>query len=313
MKRHFFATAANVALAAALLASCGGGGGDSDKLDLKLRLQQGQSYGTKMVAEQTITQTIQGQTMDVKQTIGMAYTYAVTKVESDGSALVDVSYDWVRYAQDGPMGTMEYDSSNPPANTPEEALVYAALLGRRFSMTMTPLGEVAEVRGIDEMLSHILLWLNVPEGSERDALLEGLESQFGEQAMRESFEKASTIYPGKPVTVGDLWSKKVALATGMPMILDNTWTLQSRKDGVAFIDVKTKVSPNPDAKPLEYGGMTVTYDLSGEQSGTLEVDEASGWVLRSSIKQNISGQISAMGMTWPLTIVSDIRFEPWKK
>jgi hypothetical protein len=31
------------------------------------------------------------------------------------------------------------------------------------------------------------------------------------------------------------------------------------------------------------------------------------------MKQNLSGQISAAGMTWPLTIVSDIRFEPWEK
>jgi hypothetical protein len=31
------------------------------------------------------------------------------------------------------------------------------------------------------------------------------------------------------------------------------------------------------------------------------------------MKQNLSGQISAAGMTWPVTIVSDIGFEPWKK
>lgn len=310
MKRWFQAIAA-AALIAALLASCGGGG--DGKLDLRLRLEQGKTYGTKMVAEQTITQTIQGQTMDVKQTIGMAYTYAVKKVESDGTALVDVTYTWIGYKQDGPMGNVEYDSSNPPATIPDAAIGYAALLGQGFSMKMTPLGEVADMEGIDDLLERILDVLNVPAGSARDAILESLETQFGEQAMKESFEKASAIYPNKPVAVGDSWSKKVALAMGMPMILDNTWTLKSRKDGVAFVDVTSTIQPNPDAAPMEVSGMTISYELSGEQSGTLEVVEATGWLAAAHMTQNVSGQISAAGMTWPLTIVSDIRFEPWEK
>jgi hypothetical protein len=266
-----------------------------------------------MVADQTITQTIQAQTQQIKQTIGMAYTYKVTKVESDGSALVDAVYEWILYSQDGPMGKSEYDSSKPPATIPDAAVGYAALLGQGFSMKLTPLGEVADIQGVDALLSHILDVLNVPAGSARDAIQKTLEAQFGEEALAESFEKATAIYPDKPLSVGDSWSKKLALATGMPMIIDNTWTLKSRKDGVAFVDVKSKIAPNPDAKPLEISGMTVSYELSGDQSGSLELDEATGWPLKSTMKQNLSGQISAAGMTWPLTIVSDIRFEPWEK
>ena len=299
-----------LALVAGMLFSCGGG---SKKLDLRLRLGQGKSYSTKMVADQTITQTIQGQTQEIKQTIGMAYTYDVKKVESDGSAQVDIAYDWILYSQDGPMGKSEYDSSNPPATLPDAALGYAALLGKGFSMTVTPLGEVTGVQGIDALLWGILDTLNVPAGSTRDALLENLQAQFGEEAMKESFEKATAIYPEKPVAVGDSWSKKLVLAMGMPMIVDNTWTLKSRKDGVAFVDVKSTIAPNPDAKPMEISGMTVSYEVSGDQNGTLELDEATGWPLRSNMTQNLSGQISAAGMTWPITIVSDIRFEPWKK
>ena len=310
MKPRLF-VAVILVLIAVMLFSCGSGG--SKNLDLRLRLEQGKSYGMKMVADQTITQTIQGQTQDVKQTIGMAYTYDVKKVESDGSALVDVTYDWVLYSQDGPMGKSEYDSSNPPASIPDAAVGYAALLGQGFSMKITPLGEVADIQGIDALLSHVLDTLNVPAGSARDAIQDSLESQFGEEAMKESFEKATAIYPEKPVALGDSWSKKLVLAMGMPMIVDSTWTLKSRKDGVALVDVKSTIVPNPDAKPMEISGMTIAYEVSGDQSGTLELDEATGWPLRSNMKQSLSGQISAADMTWPIAIVSDIRFEPWKK
>lgn len=299
-----------LALVAGMLLSCGGG---IKKLDLQLRLEQGKTYGTKMVADQTITQTIQGQTQDIQQTIGMAYTYKVTKVESDGSALVDAVYEWILYSQDGPMGKSEYDSSKPPATIPDAAVGYAALLGQGFSMKLTPLGEVADIQGVDAMLSSILDALNVPEGSARDAVQETLEAQFGEEALAESFEKATAIYPDKSLSAGDSWSKRLTLATGMPMIIDNTWTLKSRKDGVAFVDVKSTIAPNPDAEPLEISGMSVSYEVSGDQTGTLELDEATGWPLRSHMTQNLSGQISAAGMTWPVTITSTIVFEPWEK
>jgi len=294
----------------ALLASCGGG---SKKLDLRLRLEAGKSYGVKMTADQTVTQTLAGQTQTINQTIGMAYTYDVQSVGSDGTMLVKVTYDWVLYTQDGPMGKVSYDSANPPATIPEAALGYAALVGKGFSAKMTPTGDITDVQGVDEMIAQMLDTLGVPEGSARAELEASLRSQFGGEALKESFEKAAFFYPDKPVAVGDSWSRPIALESGMPMILDTTWTLKARKNGIATVEARSNVQPNPGAKPLEMAGMTITYELSGEQTGTMELDEKTGWPVSATMKQNLTGQISAMGMTWPMTIVSDIRFEPWKK
>ncbi len=294
----------------ALLASCGGG---AKKLDLRLRLEAGQSYGAKMVADQTITQTLGGQTQTMTQTIGMAYTYDVQSVDADGTMQIKVTYDWILYKQDGPMGTVSYDSANPPATVPEAALGYAALVGRGFSMRLKPNGEIAEVQGVDEMLDQMLDALGVPPGSARDELAASMQSQFGDEAMKESFEKAALFYPDKPVGIGDSWSKVISVETGIPMVLDTTWTLKARKGGVATVETRSAIQRNPKAQPVEMAGTTFTYEMSGEQSGTMQLDEKTGWLLGGTLKQNMAGQISAMGMTWPITIVSDIRFEPWKK
>ncbi len=309
MRRHIVALV-GILVIVALLASCGGG---AKKLDLRLRLEAGKSYGAKMVADQTITQTLAGQTQTMSQTIGMAYTYHVQGVESDGTLRVKVTYDWVRVGQDGPMGSFSYDSANPPATIPDAALGYAALVGQGFSMQMRPNGEIVDVQGVDEMLSHMLDAMGVPAGSARDELEASLRSQFGSEALKESFEKAALFYPDKPVAIGESWSKDIALETGMPMVLATTWTLKARKDGVAVVETRSDIQRNPEAKPVEMAGLTITYELSGEQSGSMELDEKTGWLLRGALKQNLSGQISAMGMTWPMTVVSDIRFEPWEK
>jgi len=294
----------------ALLVSCGGG---SKKLDLKLRLEPGKSYGAKMIADQTITQTLMGQTQTITQSIGMGYTYQVQSVDPDGSMWVKITYDWVSYKQDSPMGKVSYDSANPPATVPQAAIGYAALVGRGFSAKITPTGEMTDVRGADQMVAEILGAMNLPAGSARDQVEALLRTQLSDEALKDSFEKAALFYPDKPIAVGDSWSGQIALASGMPMILDTTWTLKARKNGVATVETRSDVRPNPGAKPLELAGMSISYELSGVQSGSMDLDEKTGWLLGGTLKQDVSGKVSAMGTSWPITIVSNIRFEPWQK
>jgi len=294
----------------ALLVSCGGG---TKKLDLKLRLEPGKSYGAKMIADQTITQTLMGQTQTITQSIGMGYTYQVQSVDPDGSMWVKITYDWVSYKQDSPMGKVSYDSANPPATVPEAAIGYAALVGRGFSAKITPTGEMTDVRGADQMVAEILGAMNLPAGSARDQVEALLRTQLSDEALKDSFEKAALFYPDKPIAVGDSWSGQIALASGMPMILDTTWTLKARKNGVATVETRSDARPNPGAKPLELAGMSISYELSGVQSGSMDLDEKTGWLLGGTLKQDVSGKVSAMGTSWPITIVSNIRFEPWQK
>jgi hypothetical protein len=294
----------------ALLVSCGGG---TKKLDLKLRLEPGKSYGAKMIADQTITQTLMGQTQTITQSIGMGYTYQVQSVDPDGSMWVKITYDWVSYKQDSPMGKVSYDSANPPATVPQAAIGYAALVGRGFSAKITPTGEMTDVRGADQMVAEILGAMNLPAGSARDQVEALLRTQLSDEALKDSFEKAALFYPDKPIAVGDSWSGQIALASGMPMILDTTWTLKARKNGVATVETRSDARPNPGAKPLELAGMSISYELSGVQSGSMDLDEKTGWLLGGTLKQDVSGKVSAMGTSWPITIVSNIRFEPWQK
>lgn len=299
-------------LAVSLLASCGGKKAEG-KVELRLRLQEGKAYSTRMVADQTITQTAQGQEIKVTQTIGMGYTFDVKKVESDGATLVQVTYDSALYKQDSPAGKVEYDSANPPAQVPDAAIGFAALVGQGFSMKLSALGEVLDVQGTDELIQHMLDQLGLPAGEARDSVETSLKTQFGTEGMKETMEKAMAVYPEKPVGVGDSWTKKMTLTAGVPIIVDNTWTVKSIQNGVISLDVRSKVEPNPDAAPMEISGMTIAYKVSGTQTGTMTIDQATGWTQSGKMTQDLSGDVTVAGSSWPITIKSDIRFEPVKK
>ena len=52
------------------------------------------------------------------------------------------------------------------------------------------------------------------------------------------------------------------------MLLESTWTLKERRNGVAVIAVRASIRPNPNAQPVQLGTAKVKYALSGDMSGT---------------------------------------------
>ncbi len=292
-----------------------------DKVQLRLQLKKGQSYKQEMVSDQEISQTIQGQRLDMTQTTGMGFTYDVEEVRADGTAVIKVTYDSVLLKQKGPTGNFQYDSKNPPQTVHPMAQGFAALVGQGFTMEMTPEGTVTKVEGVDEMLTHMMKNIKVQDESTRETMEKKLKQQFGNQALKEMMENMMAIYPDKPVRIGDSWNKRVTISKGFAMIIDNTWTLKDRRDGIAVVEVKSTIKPNPNAKPLDLGPLTLRYNIGGKQQGEMEIDEATGWVMQAKMTQNLSGEVQvqsgagALGdMKWPISIKSNINFKtPPKK
>jgi hypothetical protein len=288
-----------ILFALALLFSCGA---PKEKIELMLRLQEGQSYSIRVTMDQDISQRPAGQKMDMRQTLAVEYTFDVQEVDEDGTALVDVIYTAVLYKLDGPGINVEYDSANPPAHVSDAARGFAALVGQGFSMRIAADGQVSDLQGVDAMLDSLTRGLD-------PVAAQSLREQFGDEALRETMEQMMAIYPEAPVGIGDSWRKQITVTKGYPIIVDTTWTLEGRREGVAVIGVRSKIKPNPGAPPLEVGGMTVSYNLSGEQEGTTELDEATGWTVGGQIKQDISGEVEALGISWEIAAESTVRYE----
>jgi hypothetical protein len=122
--------------------------------------------------------------------------------------------------------------------------------------------------------------------------------------------------------VGDTWNTQSVDIRGFALVLDNTYTLIDRDDGIATVEVHSTAKSLPDSEPLDMGVMQMRYELTGEQNGQIMLDEKTGWAVSAEIKQRFEGELTMEGgmamqgdedLSIPITIKSTISLESLKK
>jgi hypothetical protein len=283
-----------------------------DKLDLQLHLTKGDSRQVTVTLDQTIQQTVQSAAQTTTQSLSVTYTFAVKDVDAKGNATVSVRYDAVAFNATAPTGKIEYDSSKPASGqSPPMASGLAALVGQSYAMTVSPRGTITQVSGLPKMLDSVLARLNLPEGPLRTAAEKALRLQLSEPNLKQGLSDIFAPFPDHPVSVGESWTRARQVHQGFPMKLQTTYTLESRENGVARVKVAGKAATASNAT-LDLGPMKMNYDLKGEQAGTMEIIESSGWTRQSELRQRLSGSATlrapnADPQTVPVTIQSTVK------
>jgi len=284
-----------ISLVALALDLSAAGPGAGDKIDLRLHLKKGESYNLREINDQNIAQTIQGYKQDRTNWTRVEYRFDVEDVDPDGTASVKITYSSITLKQDGPDGTFEYDSANPTEVENPILKFCAALIGKDFLMKITPLGRIRKVTGIEAEATRILEGIHQLEQPHNAFLRAFLKNQFTDQAIREAIGVMFANYPDHPVAIGDSWTGRSVISKHNAMIIESTWTLKDRREGRSVIEVDSRILINPEALPLEIGQMKLTQEVTGEMKGTLELNEATGWIMSSSMDQQYSGEIKIEG------------------
>jgi hypothetical protein len=259
---------------------------------MKVNLSQGDIIRIRMTSDQKLSQDLgEGQMQEIDQTIGYGYTYTVTEVDPDGNYWVDVTYDWILIEQDAPQATFKYDSADPPDVTPPEAMSYHAMVGKGFSLLMSPQGQTLEVTGLEELYAAILDDMEIEDQELRLQMEEMLNTQFGEEALKDQCNNIIIDYPEDALKVGDTWQGSMEATSPFPMIVQTTYVLTAIEGDTATLDVSSTISPHPEAEPLDLVFATVIYNMSGEQHGTAEYDLKTGWTRYSEITQSMVGEM----------------------
>ncbi len=281
---------------------------------LQWKLAKGKTYYQRTMVEQQITQSMMGQEQKVEQSTGIGMKLQVLDVDAQGTMKIQYTFLWTRSKQASPMAQVDYDSSKQPAAVPPGAEAFAALVGQSYTVKVTPKGKVLDVNGVEQVREAVLKKL--PPGADATLGMNPAGMYIDKGAVKQMTEANMAIYPEKPVNVGESWSKDITMAVGFAMAIQCKWTLQKEQAGVATIGVAAAIRTDPNAPPMDAGGMKVKSDLKGTQEGTLQVSEATGLLTTSKERQLLKGDLKVAAsadaqpmMVIPMTIDTQVTGE----
>ena len=288
---------------------------------LELKLNKGKTYYQKTITDQQIAQTMMGQEQKMEQGIGTGLKLQVLDVDTQGNMRIQYTYLWSRLKQINPMIQIDYDSSRQ-SPVPAGAEAFAGLVGQSYIVKITPKGKVLDVNGVEQLREAVLKKL--PAGADTSLAMNPVAMYIDKQGVKQMVETNMAIYPEKPVSPGDSWSKHLTMAVGFTLIIDSKWTLQKEEAGVATIGVTASVRTDPNAPPMEANGMKMKAQMSGTQEGTIRIAEATGLTASSQERAQIKGQIAILApgqdqpaMAIPMTVETKVTSEAgeqmWKQ
>jgi len=285
----------------------GGRKKDRKKLELRLRLREGQKFVLRVeMSMQHRQQLPGGKPIETEMNLGIENVFSVRAIDAAGQADLDVSYRAIRFKQDGLLGLIEYDSANPPAQVHPAAQGHAFLVGKSFSMTVSPTGEVSEVRGMGELIEQFLGEVQMSDKSMSALLRKSMMQQFSNQAVRKQMTRAMAVYPDRPVGIGDSWTKTAT--TSFSQEMETTWTLRKRRGGTAVVGVKSVLAANPEGGGREAGPLGAKTTFSGRHEGEIEIEEATGLIRKARLTYDFSGTMTTESMSWLISIKGEMVF-----
>jgi hypothetical protein len=283
-----------------------------EKYMLRLNLENGQRYQQRMTMSQSIDQVMNGVTVTMNQDMTLDYDYSVTDVDAQGVATVESTYDRIASKVSTQGMAVSYDSATAEGSISPEFRPLAAMVGKTFTMRISPLGSVVSIEGLSEILDAVIAEMTI-DGPAREQVLENMKRQFGEEAMKDLIEQAMAIYPPEPVAVGDSWVKTIEIRQMVPLKLDNTWVLKEVNENTATLEVTSLIGPAGDDTTVNMMGTDLNVQLEGAQSGISVIDRKTGWVESSTVNQNVDGTMTLPageglpeGMSIPLSIRSTV-------
>ena len=136
----------------------------AEKLALEFKPKRGEKHVVRLTEGNKISHTIGGQQQNINHMKVTGLEFEVMEVDANGISLIKVTYKNLREKTVTAADNFEYDSTKPAtAENDSFATMYTAMMGQSFMVSVTPRGEVVELKGLDDFFSQMAEKMTVAE------------------------------------------------------------------------------------------------------------------------------------------------------
>ncbi|OGG01254.1 MAG: hypothetical protein A3F83_12505 [Candidatus Glassbacteria bacterium RIFCSPLOWO2_12_FULL_58_11] len=318
MKKLLFGIA--VALLAFLIAEMGLRTGS--RIDLQLRLEKGGRYQVWLSGERKINYTLLGDSQNKESSSRIQYEVRVDTNQIGPGNLPSAGIGHMS-ASGGMVGTPYFQLKQawPDTSACRKILIESLvqLISEVMPAQITPWATSKTDYSLKGSLALIAEPLEPADSLMNrlvDVFIRGPWGHGKDKTMENTFDRFLNLFSKKPVRIGDTWSAKMEMTGACPAVLEDSLKLTDRKAGVATLELRSMMKPDPAASPIDTAGLELRLSFSGDQRGTLLLDEKTGLLNEGHLEQHFTGEIVLTGLaeypdgiTIPLQIEQKVKIE----
>ena len=192
--------------------------------NLQYNLKEGEVYRIKQEAQQVILQEMDGAVHEITNEISGLLEFQVTK-ERDTTFEVDLFFRELNLVM---TSSIQGELMNVKASEVKEddmqSRIFNSLLNEPVHMILSKNGDILEVTGGDSLVAKMSGASGISDEFSLNMMKKSLEKEFGSEALSNSYEQMTFIYPSKPVRVGDSWNNEYQ----GKLSAKNSWLLRAK-------------------------------------------------------------------------------------
>lgn len=250
-------------------------------------LAKGNTFTSVSVIDQVITQTVMGQSTEIKQVTTTSEKLEVLEAGNDSFTLTLTNLA-TKLEMSSIQGSQTIDSEG---NGPSDGL-FKMMKGKSYQFTIDRYGTVTNISGLEAVRDSITSELS---GTPLAGAIDQVLASFSDKSIKSGLEARFSIFSKDD---SEQWtSSSEATINNMPVNLESEYLYAS--DDVIMVNSLLTISGKIVAM-----GMEMDADLAGTQESMLTLDSSNGICTLLESTGTIKGSVNAQGMQIPISVVS---------
>ena len=258
-----------------------------DKVEIRWKFEKDKKFYQEMATKTVQNMKVMGLEVNQTQEQTFYFLWEVKDVDANQNVTLSQKIEGVKLAIDIAGNRISYDSSNPTTANTSLAEFFKQLVGAEFKLTLDKDMKVTKVDGREEFLKRL--------GQSNQTMEPLLKKVLNEEALKQMADPTFGMVPGKPVGVGDTWTKDTRLNLGPVGGYKNTYkyTVESIDQGIAKIKVEMSLTyevptESGEGLPFRIKAAKLTSKDSGD---TITFDTNKGRLDKSEMKIKLEGDL----------------------
>lgn len=268
---------------------------------LQYTLRKGEVFTIKQEATQHITQELEGEVHEITNTMEGILEFRVLS-EHEGTYEIAVTIkDLQLYMHSSTEGVLLDVNASEGADGDMQSRIFNSLLGVPIRIELDRCGDVLRVSGGDSLVSKMADASGVQDPFTLDLMKESLARDFGSEALSNSYEQMTFLYPRNKIRIGESWENEYYGKISS----NNHWTLDALAGDQATIHGRSRVV-------MDFQEASASMSLTGSRTTEVSTDLSSGFLLAMKVESHSEGfsAVPAMGSaSIPTTINATVTYK----